>query len=148
MARLASAALASSSPTAVSPELLLNRELSFLAWNSRVLAMASDPSLPLLERARFCSIFSRNLDEFFMVRVAGLLDQIEAGVAVTSPDAWTPDHALHEIRSRVLDLGARQSKLWKRDLSVALEEPGIVVASARRNGSVDVGAKAENSNAL
>ena len=106
----------------------MNRELSFLAWNSRVLAMAADPSLPLLERARFCSIFSRNLDEFFMVRVAGLLDQLEAGVAVTSPDAWTPHHALGEIRDRVLELSARQAKLWKRDLGVALEESGIVVA--------------------
>ena len=111
-----------------SPELLLNRELSFLAWNSRVLEMAADSSLPLLERTKFCSIFSRNLDEFFMVRVAGLLDQLEAGVAITSPDAWTPQYALHEIRGRVLDLSARQSKLWKRDLSVELADAGIVVA--------------------
>jgi polyphosphate kinase len=120
--------MAPPSSNSTNPELLLNRELSFLAWNSRVLEMAADSSLPLLERTKFCSIFSRNLDEFFMVRVAGLLDQLEAGVAVTSPDAWTPQHALREIRGRVLELSGRQSKLWKRDLSVELAEAGIGVA--------------------
>jgi polyphosphate kinase len=118
---------ASKPRTAVSPEFLLNRELSWLSWNSRVLALAGDQSLPLLERTRFCSIFSRNLDEFFMVRVAGLLDQMEAGVAVTSPDGRTPQQALHDIRERVLELTQRQARLWKRDLSEALEEAGIVV---------------------
>jgi len=111
----------------VSPELLLNRELSWLAYNGRVLALAADQSLPLLERARTCSFVSRNLDEFFMVRVAGLMDQIEAGIAVTSPDARTPQQTLAEIRERVLELSSRQSKLWKRELSVALEETGIIV---------------------
>ena len=119
--------MAPPSSDSTSPELLLNRELSFLAWNSRVLEMAADSSMPLLERTKFCSIFSRNLDEFFMVRVAGLLDQLEAGVAGTSPDAWTPQHALREIRERVLELSAQQSKLWKRALSVELAEAGIVV---------------------
>jgi polyphosphate kinase len=108
-------------------EALLNRELSWLSWNARVLSLASDSSLPLLERARICSFFSRNLDEFFMVRVAGLLDQIESGVAVTSPDGRTPHQTLHEIREQVLELAARQTKLWKRDLSEALEEAGIIV---------------------
>jgi len=111
----------------VSPKLLLNRELSWLAWNERVLALAADTSLPLLERARLCSFFSRNLDEFFMVRVAGLLEQVEAGVPVTSPDAQTPQQTLTEIRERVLQLTGRQTKLWKRDLSEALEETGISV---------------------
>ena len=111
----------------MSPKLLLNRELSWLAWNERVLALAADTSLPLLERARLCSFFSRNLDEFFMVRVAGLLEQVEAGVPVTSPDAQTPQQTLTEIRERVLQLTGRQTKLWKRDLSEALEETGISV---------------------
>ena len=123
--RLATAA--STPRTGVSPELLLNRELSWLAYNGRVLALAADQSLPLLERARTCSFVSRNLDEFFMVRVAGLMDQIEAGIAVTSPDARTPQQTLAEIRERVLELSSRQSKLWKRELSVALEETGIIV---------------------
>src|SRR6266446_4703564 len=104
--RLATAA--STSRTGVSPELLLNRELSWLAWNARVLALAADPSMPLLERTRFCSLFSPDLDEFFMVRVAGLLDQIEAGVAVTSPDARRPQQTLSEVRELVLQLSARQ----------------------------------------
>ncbi|HKA26045.1 MAG TPA: polyphosphate kinase 1 [Gaiellaceae bacterium] len=121
------AATESTPRTGVSPELLLNRELSWLAWNARVLALAADPSMPLLERTRFCAIFSRNLDEFFMVRVAGLLDQIEAGVNVTSPDARRPQQTLSEVRDRVLQLSARQAKLWKRDLSVALDEAGIIV---------------------
>ena len=111
----------------MSPKLLLNRELSWLAWNERVLALAADTSLPLLERARLCSFFSRNLDEFFMVRVAGLLEQVEAGVPATSPDAQTPQQTLTEIRERVLQLTRRQTKLWKRDLSEALEETGISV---------------------
>src|SRR3954469_7412087 len=123
--RLATAA--STPRTGVSPELLLNRELSWLAYNGRVLALAADQSLPLLERARTCSFVSRNLDEFFMVRVAGLMDQIEAGIAVTSPDARTPQQTLAEVRERVLELSSRQSKLWKRELSVALEETGITV---------------------
>jgi polyphosphate kinase len=121
------ATTATSTSAAVSPKLLLNRELSWLAWNERVLALAADTSLPLLERARLCSFFSRNLDEFFMVRVAGLLEQVEAGVPVTSPDAQTPQQTLTEIRERVLQLTGRQTKLWKRDLSEALEETGISV---------------------
>jgi polyphosphate kinase len=121
------ATTATTSAATVSPKLLLNRELSWLAWNERVLALAADTSLPLLERARVCSFFSQNLDEFFMVRVAGLLELVEAGVPVTSPDAQTPQQTLTEIRERVLQLTGRQTKLWKRDLSEALEETGIIV---------------------
>jgi polyphosphate kinase len=113
--------------TGAGGEALLNRELSWLSWNARVLALAADTSTPLLERTRICSFFSRNLDEFFMVRVAGLLDQVESGVAVRSPDGRTPHRALHDIREQVLELSARQSRLWRRDLSEALEEAGIVV---------------------
>ena len=69
---------------------LLNRELSWLEFNARVLDLASDPAVPLLERVKFCSIFSNNLDEFFMVRVAGLLGQEAAGIAVRSIDGRTP----------------------------------------------------------
>src|SRR2546429_7796103 len=96
------ATTASTPRTGVSPELLLNRELSWLAWNSRVLALAADTSLPLLERTRFCSIFSRNLDEFFMVRVAGLLDQIEAGGPGPSPDPRRPQETPPEGPERGL----------------------------------------------
>src|SRR3954469_4921131 len=117
----------STSVAGLNPKLLLNRELSWLAWNERVLALAGDASLPSLERVRLCSFFSRNLDEFFMVRVAGLLDQVGAGVAVTSPDARTPQQTLADVRERVLRLTGRQTKLWKRDLAEGLEEAGIVV---------------------
>ena len=74
-----------------SEERLLNRELSWLEFNARVLDLAADESQPLLERVKFCSIFSSNLDEFFMVRVAGLIGQEAAGFAVRSADGLTPD---------------------------------------------------------
>jgi polyphosphate kinase len=105
----------------------LNRELSWLDFNARVLELTTDPAVPLLERVKFCSIFSSNLDEFFMVRVAGLLGQAASGLAVRSADGRTPRAALAEIRERVLELTSRQSKLWARDLVPALAEQSIVV---------------------
>jgi polyphosphate kinase len=106
----------------------LNRELSHLDFNARVLEVAADDGVPLLDRVNFCSIFSSNMDEFFMVRVAGLMDQAAAGVTVRSPDGLTPQSALRGIRERTLDLVGRQAKLWKRQLKPALEAQGIVVA--------------------
>ena len=106
----------------------LNRELSWLDFNARVLEVASEAALPLLTRVNFCSIFSSNLDEFFMVRVAGLTDQAAAGIAVRSPDGMTPQEALREIRDRALRLTGEQAKLWKRQLKPALEEQGITIA--------------------
>jgi polyphosphate kinase len=114
--------------TAEATARFLNRELSWLDFNARVLEMASDTSLPLLERVNFCSIFSSNLDEFFMVRVAGLMDQAAAGVTLRSPDGLTPQDALREIRKRALRLTAEQAKLWKRQLKPRLAEADIVVA--------------------
>lgn len=108
-------------------ELLLNRELSHLEFHGRVLELAEDESVPLLERVRYCSVFSSNLDEFFQVRVAGLLGQAETGIAMRSADGLTPQQALQHIRERVLELSARQSKLWKRDLRKQLAREGIVV---------------------
>ena len=80
-------------------EALLNRELSWLDLNGRVLELAADPNEPLLERVKFCGIFSSNLDEFFMVRVAGLLDQVVSGVSVRSRDGRTSQQTLDEIRA-------------------------------------------------
>ena len=105
-------------------ETLLNRELSHLEFHARVLELATDETLPLLERVKFCGIFSSNLDEFFQVRVAGLLGQAEAGIPVRSADGLTPQQALARIRERVLELSALQSRLWKRDLRPALAEQG------------------------
>jgi polyphosphate kinase len=110
-----------------SAERLINRELSWLDFNARVLELAEDPSVPLLERVKFCSIFSSNLDEFFMVRVAGLLGQIAAGLSVRSTDGRLPQDVLSEIRTSVMELTARQARLWKRSLKPGLAENGIVV---------------------
>jgi polyphosphate kinase len=106
---------------------LLNRELSWLDYNARVLARAADRTLPLLERTRNCAYFSSNLDEFFQVRVAGLMGQEEAGLLVRSPDGRTPQQTLAEIRERTVELTSDQAKLWKRDLRPALAEAGIAV---------------------
>ena len=108
-------------------ETLLNRELSHLEFHARVLELATDESLPLLERVNYCAFFSSNVDEFFQVRVAGLLGQAEAGVAVRSADGLTPQQALARIRQRVLELSATQSRLWKRELRPALAAEGITV---------------------
>jgi polyphosphate kinase len=106
---------------------LLNRELSWLDYDARVLARAADTALPLLERTRNCAYFSSNLDEFFQVRVAGLMGQEEAGLLVRSPDGRTPQQTLAEIRERTVELTSDQAKLWKRDLRPALAEAGITV---------------------
>ncbi len=116
---------------------LLNRELSWLDYDARVLARAADPSLPVLERSRSCAYFSSNLDEFFQVRVAGLMGQDESGLLVRSPDGRTPQQTLAAVREKTLELTAEQSKLWKRDLRPALEEGGIIV------GDVDDATKKE-----
>jgi len=83
------------------PERFLNRELSSLDFNARVLELAADPNLPLLERLKFSSRFSQHLDEFFAVRVSGLMGQEASGVNVHSPDGRTPHQTLAEIRERV-----------------------------------------------
>src|SRR6476646_11301749 len=90
------------------PERFLNRELSWLDFNARVLELAADPSLPLLERLKFCSRFSQHLDEFFAVRVSGLMGQEASGLTVHSLDGRTPQQTLTEIRERVLALSAEQ----------------------------------------
>jgi polyphosphate kinase len=107
---------------------LLNRELSWLDFNARVLELAEDPDVPLLERVKFCSIFSANLDEFFMIRVAGLLGQMASGLTVPSADGRTPAEALAEIRRVATSLTARQAKLWRTELRPALADHGILVA--------------------
>ena len=117
--------------TEAAPPRLINRELSWVEFNARVLELAEDASLPLLERVKFAAIFSSNFDEFFMVRVAGLLEQDEADLGVRSVDGLTPGQALEAIRARVGDLTARQSRLWRRDLRPALAAHDIEIVSLK-----------------
>jgi polyphosphate kinase len=105
----------------------LNRELSWLDWDLRCLQLAEDPSWPLLERVRMCSIVAATLDEFFMIRVAGLEGQMAAGLSVRSMDGRTPTAVLAEIRERVIALRARQVALWEDVLLPALEAEGIEI---------------------
>ncbi len=106
---------------------LLNREISRIDWSTRVLEQAADTALPLLERVKYCAFFSSHIDEFFAVRVAGLLDQAASGLAVRSDDGRSPKATLAEIRKRVEALIERQARLWSRELVPALAEEGIVV---------------------
>src|SRR5437868_2013679 len=94
----------------------LNRELSRLEFSQRVLAMAEDRDRPLLDRVRFLSIVARGLDEFFQIRVAGLQEQVQAGVGTTSPDGHTPAQQLREIRAMVEGLVERQGRLFAAEL--------------------------------
>jgi polyphosphate kinase len=116
-------------PAAEAAPPFLNRELSQLDLICRVLDLAADPAEPLLERVKFCGIVSSILDEFFMVRVAGLHDQIISGAAVRSADGRTPQQTLAEIRERVLTLTADQTALWRDALCPALAEQGILLGS-------------------
>ena len=110
-----------------SDERLFNRELSFLDYEARMLALVQESQLPVLERVRFCSIFSEMLDEFFAVRLGGLTSQANAGIGVRSPDGRTPLQTLREARARVLDLQGEQARIWADDLLPALAAEGVVV---------------------
>jgi polyphosphate kinase len=109
------------------PANYFNRELSWLDFNMRVLELAEDPQVPLLERTKFASIYASNLDEYFMVRVAGLHDQIEAGVERPSIDGRTPSQTLEAIHARVIENGSRLARCVVETLLPALAEHGIVV---------------------
>src|ERR1041384_2592473 len=103
----------------------LNRELSWLEFNRRVLAEASNPQVPLLERVKFFSIFSSNLDEFFEVRVAGIKQQIESEVVDRSIDGLTATERFQAIQKRVHELVEEQYKCWREQLLPELAENGI-----------------------
>lgn len=107
------------------PQRYLNRELSWLEFNQRVLEEARDPANPLLERVKFLAITGSNLDEFFEVRVAGLKQQVASGARVRSPDGLTPDACLRAIARRVRRMVDEQGRCWREELVPALERAGI-----------------------
>ncbi len=111
------------------PALYFNRELSWLDFNQRVLELAEDPAVPLLEQMRFCAIYASNLDEFFMVRVAGLFDQLDAGIDARGPDGLAPGEQIDAIQARVLELDSRLHACFEGNLRPALEQHGIRIVS-------------------
>ena len=108
---------------------IINRELSWLDFNSRVLALASDTGVPLLERCRFIAIFSSNLDEFFQIRVAALKGQIAGEVRTKTPDGRTPQHQLEDIRGIAKNLVAHQERVWMDELVPQLAEHNIQIST-------------------
>jgi polyphosphate kinase len=119
-------------PTLESPELFSNRELSWLQFNERVLELAEDDGIPLLERVKFCAIYASNQDEFIMVRVAGLHDQVDAGIDARGADGLSPSETLERIEERTRELGARHSRVWAEELRPALAEHDIRVIDCER----------------
>ncbi|MBN1660208.1 MAG: polyphosphate kinase 1 [Anaerolineae bacterium] len=107
------------------PRLFINRELSWLEFNRRVLEEALDERHPLLERVKFLAIFSSNLDEFFMIRVSGLRRQMEAHVVDTPPDGMTPSEQLMAIRQEILPMLDQHAECWHGDLLPKLTAAGI-----------------------
>ena len=108
----------------LSPDLYINRELSWIAFNERVLVQALDERTPLLEQAKFSAIFSNNLDEFFMVRVASLKAQVEAGIEKLSEDGHTPIEQLHAIREHLTPLLHKQQEHYRSRLKSQLQGHG------------------------
>jgi polyphosphate kinase len=122
-------------------DLFFSRELSWLAFNDRVLQLAEDASVPLLERVKFCAIYARNLDEFFMIRVARLHEQLRAGgVARLVPDGATPGETLDKLHARIRELGQRHSACFEQVLRPALADKGLRILSMKE---LDAEAKAQ-----
>src|SRR5947209_4071338 len=112
-----------------SKELLFNRELSLLEFFRRVLEEAQDETQPLLERLKFLSIFSSNVDEFFMIRVSALKEQLTGEVTELSPDGMTPTEQLRACRQRLLPMIAAQMRCLQAEVLPQLKTHGIVVAA-------------------
>ncbi|MGH2837440.1 MAG: RNA degradosome polyphosphate kinase, partial [Thermoleophilaceae bacterium] len=115
-------------PAFDAPELYFNRELSWLDFNERVLVLAEDEKIPLLERAKFLAIHTSNLDEFVMVRVAGLHDQVDAGVEARKADGLTASETIDRIAEKLQACNERHSRAWQR-IRPALSEHGIRIVT-------------------
>src|SRR5437764_2129670 len=113
------------------PSLFTNREVSWLDFNDRVLQLAEDESLPLMERVKFLAIFVTNLDEFFMIRVAGVHDQVEARIDARGPDGLSPMQTLEQIAERVAALDHRHAREFSERILPALAEYGIRIATCQ-----------------
>src|ERR671936_1493431 len=121
-------------PDAIQPERdfsdpanFINRELSWLEFNRRVLEEAQDPSQPLIERVKFLTIVSSNLDEFFEIRVAGIKQQIKSETSEVGPDGLSPTETFNRIQATVRELVTAQYALWKNELLPELAKNGIYV---------------------
>src|SRR5512133_192232 len=109
------------------PKNFINRELSWLEFNRRVLEEAQDPAQPLIERVKFLTIFSSNLDEFFEIRVAGIKQQIKSETSDIGPDGLSPTELFERIQKTVRELVGTQCALWKNELQPELAKNGIYV---------------------
>src|ERR1700738_2333203 len=107
------------------PENFINRELSWLEFNRRVLEEAQDATQPLIERVKFLSIFSGNLDEFFEIRVAGIKQQIESETSDVGPDGLSPTEIFNAIQRTAHELVATQNTLWNTEIAPLLAKNGI-----------------------
>jgi polyphosphate kinase len=117
------------SPALTDSDLYINRELSWLDFNDRVLQLAEDESLPLIERIKFLAIFVSNLDEFFMVRVAGVHDQIDARIDARGPDGLLPTEQLERIAAKVRELDRRHARQFTSVVQPELAQNGIRIVS-------------------
>src|SRR5690242_3545707 len=107
------------------PDRYSNRELSWLAFNERVLALAEDPNQPLLERAKFLAIFASNLDEFYMVRIAGLKRRADMGLQVQSADGRSPRNVLAALAERNRELVRRHADCFETVVRPQLDDEGV-----------------------
>jgi polyphosphate kinase len=109
------------------PKNFINRDLSWVEFNRRVLEEALDPEMPLLEKIKFLSIFHSNLDEFYMIRISGLKEQVAAGVAEPTIDGLTPHEQLQQIEKKLQPMLKRTQELWLNELVPALRENGVSI---------------------
>jgi polyphosphate kinase len=117
------------------PSLFVNRELSWLQFNDRVLQLAEDDTLPLLERLKFLAIFVSNLDEFFMIRVAGVNEQVDARIDARGPDGMSPSEVLRGIHDTVREQDRRHARQFSQVISPGLAAQGIRITSCRESGA-------------